>query len=104
MKAHFIRETNPDGNLGNGWTRVSRTDIESLKIDVTPASRQDDEYIYLWHDGTDTSDADAFYTALILRGAYFEQTYPHLIKLGGEEQTFEVVEGLSDVRDLEPVS
>ena len=103
MKAHFIRETDEHG-YADGWLRVSRQDIKALGIEVTSASRQDDKFIYLWHDGTDTSDADAFYTALMLRGAYFEQAHPHVIKLRGDEQTFEVIDGLSAVRDLAPVA
>jgi hypothetical protein len=108
MKAHFIREMEPDGRVGDGWVRVSRQDIESLDIKVTSESRQDDEFIYLkyleygTHD--EKADAQTFYTAMMMRGSYFEQIFPHVIKLDGEKQTFEVLEGLSDVRDLEAVA
>jgi len=106
MKAHFIREMEPDGRMGDGWVRVSRRDIASLDIDVTSESRQDDEFIYLKYleYGTDDADAQTFYTAMMMRGSYFEQNFPHVIKLDGEKQTFEVLEGLSDVRDLEAVA
>jgi len=103
MKAHFIREMEPDGRMGDGWVRVSRQDIKSLKIEVTSASRMDDEYIYLKYGGDD-ADAQTFYTAMIMRGSYFERPFPHVIQLDGENQTLEVLEGLSDVRDLAPVA
>jgi len=103
MKAHFIREMEPAGRMGDGWVRVSRQDIESLDIDVTSESRQDDEFIYLkYGDGND--DAQTFYTAMMMKGRYFERTFPHVIQLDGENQTLEVLEGLSDVRDLEAVA
>ena len=115
MKAHFIRETDEHG-YADGWLRVSRLDIKSLKIEVTSESRMDDEYIYLKYYDDRTADAQTFYKAMMERGAYYQQYGWHedakdengllrnFVELGGDRQTFEVIDGLSAVRDLAPVA
>ena len=100
MKAHYIRETNLDGSLGVLWIRVSRQEAESMKFEITSESRQDGEYVYL----KDGCDVQAFYAEMMRGGRFFQGTFPHIIKLDGEEPTLEVLNGTSDVRNLEPVS
>ena len=105
MKAHTMRERDSEtGDWGGdwqAWLRVARTDIESLGVTLTADSRQDAEYFYLGED-----DVQDFYTALMKRGAYFQQSgYPewsdlNFIELRGDRQTFEWIEGRSPIRDL----
>jgi hypothetical protein len=127
MKAHMIRERSPEtGDWGRdwkAWLRVPRLDIEAMENSGSKAAGQrfkpasavkDDRHIYL--GGTDKdSDLQRFYTAMMARGAYFEQYGYSLgakdadgldlnyIEIGGERQTFEWCEGRSLIRDLEPV-
>jgi hemin uptake protein HemP len=119
MKAHFIRETAEGTGISRqGWVRVGRSDIEALGLDITSASRCDDEYIYLmYRDGpppwserrslTAPTDAQTFYTRMIEDGRYSESETPmggrDRVWIDDDAQTFEIVDGLSAVRDLEPV-
>ena len=94
MEAHYIREAD-----GEGWLRISRDEIEAMNIEITSESRQDDTYIYL-----NGCDVQSFYAEMMRGGRLFQGTSPHVIKLDGEEPTIEVIAGMSNVRNLEPVS